>query len=325
MLAYYYIWFDDRSWRRAKRDVPLLGPYNSSDATVMRQHIADASAAGIGGFLVSWKNTAKLTERLHRLAGAARESGFKLGIVYQGLDFDRNPLPAEQITADLAVFATQFADDPVFRIWERPVVLLTGTDRWTLEQLAGFKAALGGKADLLASAKSVEEYRRVSGVVAGNAYYWSSGDPTKDWFAERLQAIGSAVRSSGGLCIAPAAPGFDARDVGGSTSVPRQGGRTLKSELQAAADTHPDAVGIISWNEFSENTYIEPSRDEGYTALDTVARFDDREPVSRHEPPPVGTAGPHWTGWNTMALVFLVSMVALLVAARRRQAVRAGA
>jgi hypothetical protein len=35
--------------------------------------------------------------------------------------------------------------------------------------------------------------------------------------------------------------------------------------------SNPDAIGIISWNEFSENTQIEPSEKYGSTALDVIA------------------------------------------------------
>ena len=55
VLAYYYIWFDHSSWRRAKTDYPLLGRYSSDDRSVLRRHVRWAKDAGIEGFIVSWK------------------------------------------------------------------------------------------------------------------------------------------------------------------------------------------------------------------------------------------------------------------------------
>ena len=75
----------------------------------------------------------------------------------------------------------------------------------------------------------------------------------------------------GGLWIAPAAPGFDARLVGGTTVVPRKDGETLRREYDAAVASSPDAVGLISWNEFSENTHVEPSENHGMRYLDVLA------------------------------------------------------
>ncbi len=93
LLAYYYIWFTPSSWDRGKIDVPLLGRYSSDDESVMRQHVRWAKAAGIDGFLVSWKSTPTLDDRLARLITVADAERFRLGIVYEGLDFHRRPLP----------------------------------------------------------------------------------------------------------------------------------------------------------------------------------------------------------------------------------------
>ena len=85
--------------------------------------------------------------------------------------------------------------------------------------------------------------------------------------------MASAVHHHHGLWIAPAAPGFDAREIGGTTVVPRDGGRTLLRGVRGRAmSSNPDALGLISWNEFSENTYIEPSKKYGSRYLDVAAR-----------------------------------------------------
>src|SRR4026209_1559354 len=97
MLAYYYMCFDPQSGERAKMDYPLLGRYSSDDADVMRQQIQWAEAAGIDGFIVSWKGTEKLNRRLDQLVEIANEEHFKLAIIYEGLDFDRNPIPIDQV------------------------------------------------------------------------------------------------------------------------------------------------------------------------------------------------------------------------------------
>src|SRR4026209_1070321 len=80
VLAYYYIWFDTTSWDRAKTDFPLLGHYSSDNPEVMRQHIKWAKAAGINGFIVSWKSTERLNKRLTQLIQIADEENFKHAI-----------------------------------------------------------------------------------------------------------------------------------------------------------------------------------------------------------------------------------------------------
>ncbi len=73
LLAYYYIWFDPGSWERAKADLPLLGRYSSDDKEVMRQHVQWAKEVGIDGFIVSWKSTDRLNQRLDQLVEVAAE------------------------------------------------------------------------------------------------------------------------------------------------------------------------------------------------------------------------------------------------------------
>jgi hypothetical protein len=271
LLAYYYIWFDSGSWDRAKIDTPLLGTYSSDDEAVMRRHIEMAKAAGIDGFLVSWKSSDQLNARLESLMRVADDEGFKLGIVYEGLDFNRNPLPASRVGSDLQYFAAHYASDPAFRIFDRPLVIWSGTWSYSPEEIGSVTAPLRSQLLLLASEKNVDGYKRIADLVDGDAYYWSSVNPyTNKTYASKLQQMGQSVHGQDGLWIAPAAPGFNAKMVGGSSDVPRNDGDTLRRELSVAASSVPDAIGLISWNEFSENTYIEPSKQFGSRYLDVL-------------------------------------------------------
>ncbi|MGC1214055.1 MAG: hypothetical protein WA890_22690 [Micromonospora sp.] len=328
VLAYYYIWFNPTSWNRAKIDYPLLGHYSSDDAEIMRRHIRMAKTAGINGFLVSWKHTPQLDERLAKLVEVAREEKFRLGIVYQGLDFSRTPLAFDTVRTDLTFFASRYATDPVFDIFGRPVVIWTGSDRFTAAQIADTVGGVRGRLLLLGNAKSLEDVESSHGVLDGQAYYWSSVDPVAGTSGAKLAAMSRAVHERGGLWIAPVTPGFDARLVGGKREVPRRDGDTLRASFAAARLSDPDAIGVISWNEFSENTHIEPSEHFGSTEINVLAdllgvRVDVDVPVDSSEP---GDGG-HWGLTASGALLFAGAAVVLLplgVAFRRRRPPSAG-
>jgi hypothetical protein len=274
ILAYYYIWFDPSSWDRAKKDQPQLGRYSSDERAVMRRHIELARSAGIDGFLVSWKDTPKLTERLHRLAEIAREENFSLGIVYQGLDFAREPIPVSKVAADLKFVADTYADDPVFHVLgPRPLVVWTGTDAFSDAELRSAVDPVKDRLMMLASSRSVGQWQRVAGIFEGNAYYWSSVNPAKSWYPRELAEMGAAVHATGDLWVAPAAAGFDATLVGGRSVVGRDDGRTLQAELAAAVRSAADLIGLISWNEFTENSHVEPSHLYGNVSLTVLAAF----------------------------------------------------
>lgn len=78
---------------------------------------------------------------------------------------------------------------------------------------------------VLGTEKNPEGCRRLARVTDGDAYYWSSVNPdTNDRHETKLRAMAGAVHGAGGYWMAPFAPGFDARKVGGTKSVPRDGG-----------------------------------------------------------------------------------------------------
>lgn len=107
-------------------------------------------------------------------------------------------------------------------------------------------------------------------------YYWSSVNPdTNTRYEDKLKQMSVEIHKNGGLWIAPAAPGFNATLVGGTSDVDRKNGDTLQIEISTAMASSPDILGIISWNEFSENTHIEPSEKYGTLYLDVLRRIDN--------------------------------------------------
>jgi glycosyl hydrolase family 99 len=312
-FAYYYIWYDHSTWDRAKRDFPELGRYSSDDPVVLRRHVQLAKQAGIAGFIVSWKSTPKLNRRLARLVQAADGERFKLALIYEGLDFYRNPLPPARIARDLRSFAARYARDPAFDLYSKPLVIWSGTWRFTRQQVAWVTQQLRDRLLVLASEKNVAGYARLAPHVDGDAYYWSSVDPdTYPGYQQKLDAMSAAVHAHGGLWIAPAAPGFDARLVGGTRIVARRNGATLRRELTSAFRSSPDLVGLISWNEFSENSELEPTVASGRRYLNVLsgvldARFTVRGDFDSSEEPTsrIGYGVPFLVG-STVLLVTIV-------------------
>jgi len=327
VFAYYYAWFNTTSWERAKTDYPLLGRYSSDDPAVVRQHIEWAKSAGIDGFIVSWKDTETNNRRLRLLMVIARELDFKLAMIYQGLDFERKPQPVQRVAADFVTFRDEFAPDPVFhRVDGKPLTIWSGTWAFSYEEIATVTDAVRDELLVLATEKNVDGYRRIADLVDGDAYYWSSVNPeTNTYYDEKLRDMSEAIHADGKLWIAPFAPGFDARLVGGTREVLRKDGETLRREYAAAVNSSPDLLGLISWNEFSENTHVEPSEKYGTRYLDVL-----RELRGTAVPEPTFAAdssqteafamiSQYWS--NIMALaafpLFLVGLTA--VAARRRR------
>lgn len=326
VLAHYYIWFEPTSWNRGKSDFPATGRYSSDETSVMREQVRSAKSIGIDGFIVSWKSTEVLDPRLETLIQIAVEEDFALAITYQALDFERKPLPAARIELDLDDFRERYADSPAFDLFDKPLIVLTGTWEFSREELA--KITVGRREDLLilATEKNLEAYEEIADLVDGDLYYWSSVNPeTFPNYPGKLVEMSEAVRANGGIWIAPAAPGFDARAVGGSSLVQRDGGRMMRTQWNGAMASLPDAIGIISWNEYSENTHIEPSLVYGNTYTRVIADltgskvpeaivFDSSEPGGRTSDGTIGRLAPVFG----LVMLLVLSLVRLVRRSRSR-------
>jgi hypothetical protein len=323
MFAYYYIWFNPSSWNRAKTDYPLLGRYSSDENSVMRQQIKWAKAAGIDGFLVSWKDTPVLDRRLEKLMAISNQMHFRLGIVYEGLDFKRRALPAARVNADLGTFERKYASNKAFSSFGKPLIVWSGTWRFSPAEIGSVTRAHRARLRILASEKNAADYERIASLVDGDAYYWSSVNPqTYPGFQKKIADMGAAVHRHGGLWIPSAAPGFDARLIGGKRIVPRNDGRTLQTQMAAAAAAQPDVIGLISWNEFSENSYVEPSRKYGTRYLEVLAGINGRQVKLATD---IDSADPSngGAGWQVPLLGLLVIGVGgTLLSLRKRESSR---
>jgi hypothetical protein len=220
------------------------------------------------------------------------------------------------VASDFDFFIRQFSHRKPFGFFRKPVIIWSGTWKYNRDDIAFVTRPRQDKLLILASEKSVEGYERVADLVDGNAYYWSSVNPdTFPNYEQRLKQMGDAVHARGDLWFAPAASGFDALLIGGSTVVERKGGDTLRREYNAAIGSSPDAVGLISWNEFSENSHIEPSERYGERYLQVLAdlrgakapvigSFDSSEPAST-----ATSYGPVVIGAFVLILIAMVAYV----------------
>ena len=325
LFAYYYIWFSHNSWARAKTDLPLVGTYSSSDPGVMRHQIVQAKSAGITGFIVSWKDTPLNDQRLELLMRVAAQEHFKLAMIYEGLDFSRKPLPVSQVAADFVTFRDRFAGNPVFyRVDGKPLTIWSGTWAFSHAQVAQVTSAVRPQLLVLSTEKDLTGFERIAGVTDGDAYYWSSVNPaTNTGYEAKLDRMSQAIRRAGKYWIAPFAPGFDARLVGGQRAVPRDNGQTLRTEYAVAVRSSPDMLGLISWNEFSENSYVEPSKNYGYQSLDVLRQLRAVPAAPAGSPAPVTSFSPWPNILRLLAFTLtLVLGVAALLYLRRRHAHR---
>jgi hypothetical protein len=268
-------------------DVPSEGLYDQDQGAGFDTHIAAAVNAGISGFLVSWMGTGTpgqapeqsgYNQRLDLLVqrvdayNAAHQSHFRLGLAFASFgDYSR---PADQIINDLDYFRSRYASDPAFAdaYSSKPLVMWLDSRKYVVDTVRQVSAAEQPHLYLVGD-ETAASWSRDAGYLDASSYYWSSENPATNSRAQReVDALGSEVRGAGKRWFAPFIAGYN-RQLSGGSCVPRNGLSTLRSIWSTNLTSRPDGWFGISWNEFVENTYLQPSVAYGTTYLDEVARL----------------------------------------------------
>ncbi|MDX6701604.1 MAG: hypothetical protein QOF26_1830 [Baekduia sp.] len=263
--------------------------YSQDDPGQIESDVREAASAGLAGFAVNWLGTGQagqsassnpysrrlqaLVQAVHRVN--AQGIPFKLWL---SLKASASVVSEQAISNDLGYFVGAYGHDPAFDRdgSGRITVIWNGSRKYPVSTLSAISDAYRSRLRLLGDETSWPADR--ARYLDGDAYYWSSQDPYNNpqSFAQ-LGKLAGDVRASGRnpdgsakAWIAPLAPGFDKQLAGGGACTPRRGGETLRRLFAGNAATRPDAWALISWNEITEGTYVDPMTRYGRQDLDVL-------------------------------------------------------
>ena len=136
----------------------------------------------------------------------------------------RQPLPPARVADDLDLFARRYGDDPVLHLFGPPLVAWSGTwerpGRHTATSRTAPRPAAGrGHGAAVRRLPTARRFGRGQPLLLGVGRPDDHAQP-----AHKLADMGRSRPCANGLWIAPVAPGFDARLVGGTS--PRCRGAT---------------------------------------------------------------------------------------------------
>jgi hypothetical protein len=187
---------------------------------------------------------------------------------YQGLNNARTPRPVEWIRNDLTYFLVAYQHSPVFQIPDyhnKIVIMLLDSRKFSVDDIANVSSIFGSQrstVDFIGDEHGVKEWNRGVGTYFdGDGWYWSDQDPyTNNSAFKSIASLADVLRSQQKLWFSPLNGGYNKSNFGiGGSCTPRRSGETLKLVYQGNKAANPDGWMYISWNEFFENTYIEPS------------------------------------------------------------------
>jgi hypothetical protein len=274
VLAFYYAWYDDKTWSPSKVPDMPLEPYRSADRATIVRHVREAKGAGIDALVQSWYGPGENPTEANftTLLDVARGEGIQASVDFEvGSPY----MPTvESLIAGLRHLVGVHAQHPAFlRYGGRPVIFFWQQQRLSLDQWRSIRAQIDPHHNTIWIAESDNpvwldvfdglHLYTITWVVNTNPVY------TADKMRKRVDAY-VAEHQVNRYWVATAMPGYDDTHVAGRAhpyAYPRSP-KYYRHTWQAAMDSTPEMIIITSYNEWREGTMIEPSVTYGRTYLD---------------------------------------------------------
>ncbi len=281
--AFYYPWYQSLDWNSRELPDHPTPTYRSNDPAAISRQIDQAKGAGIDGFIASWWGPESIEDRnLKAVLPIALQKNFKIAFYFETLDHNRARPPA-QIYDWLAYLISTYRDDPaVMKVDGEPVIALYNSGLVPLatwRDLLDRLHAQGDDATYISMGYDVSSLDLFNGMHNYAVFNVNN-------LAQTEAAIGQATRYYPLLADPPAPkiwaatvqPGYDDRRIPGRAGQvqERKGGAFYRSTFEAALASQPDWIFITTWNEWWENTSIEPGQLYGDQYLQITREYAAR-------------------------------------------------
>ena len=255
---------------------PLIGPYASSDATVLNYHALLMKYSGLEGVMIDWygtqdkydypanlKNTEALVEAIVRV-------GLKFAIVYEdatldGLDESSKVAQAQR---DMRYLETNFfKKDNYVKVDGKPLLMIFGPQQVQKPELwTNIFSILSTKPTFVVLNGFSHCATNASNANSAGEFLWVNPSPDYSKASQYSCYIGGAM------------PGFDDyyKEGGwgdGYTTYAHEDGALFDRQLSAAKTAGLDMLQVSTWNDFGEGTNIEPTVEYGYRYLTKLQQF----------------------------------------------------
>ncbi len=273
VYAFYFGWYTGESWGDARLADRPAAPYDSRDAGALGRHIDEARGAGIDAFLMSWfgpKNDNLTHQVFNMLLDQASARGFHVGAVVDMQDPGYNAT-VEEATQSLAYLINDRANHGGYlRFQGKPVIYFWNQGRFTLAQWQAIRQQVDPDRNTI----WVMEGTRTGLMPAFDGLYLFNTAWAANPAATAVQWARRNNQAGGWFYTPTVHPGWDESAIAGRTNPTtpraRNNGEFLTNSWNGAAASGASIILIVSWNEYFENSHIEPSQQYGSQSLDVL-------------------------------------------------------
>lgn len=266
---------------------PLIDVYDSTDADVVECQLLQMKLAGIDGVIADWyglsseADYAEIHDATQVLFAETLEAGMLFAACFEDrsieLRINRGSLQPNQIQQDMNdmfawMQANWFTSPHYVQRNNRPLLLNFGPIY--LSDPAVWDNAFNA---LPVRPNFFPLHNLWTTLNADGGFQWVhasawQGSPSESQVRLNLNTIFNSTSSNPAQVIPSAAAGFDdVYEPGGRFPfLDHNNGITLRQALDFGIDGPWDTVQLVTWNDYTEGTMIEPTREFGYTFLEVI-------------------------------------------------------
>jgi len=306
VLAFYYPWFGTPTgaggcghWRHwlhggpeptegnicISNRCPLLGPYDSYDPELIDQHCRWGKQAGIDSWILSWWALGWEGEyedlAVVKVLDGCQRNEMTACIHYESYV---DPIAAETLIHEVGTALKNYGGHPAYlKVAGRPVVFVyaraidaLGMAR-TCQALKQINDAYPGGVVFFGdqfSRTAARLFNGLYGYIPAPELVGLSPEKARQWADVNYGKWVRLTERAGCISTLTVIPGYDdtlIRDPG--FKVERYDGALYRALWEAAIEADPQWILITTFNEWSEGSEIEPSREEKTLYLDLTAEY----------------------------------------------------
>ncbi len=276
----------------AAHDRPLIGPYDSSDPAVVAYQVALMKAAGVDGVILDWYGPGgfKDYEAIHRasllLVAEVKKAGLKFAVCVEdnaGARFMKEAglsraAATSKVAESFEWLEKHWLRDPdYFRLEGRPLLLIFGPQYLTEPEWTAIRTRMPSSP--LVFTLPHLAFRAGGSWGVDGAYAWIPVSEGRTIAPEAWKAEFAALHQGPDKdrMLAAAFPGY--RDFYAEAGlhasygrIDHRDGATFAESLDLALNSGAKVVQIATWNDYGEDTGIEPTAKRGHRELETLMR-----------------------------------------------------
>lgn len=277
-LAFYYLWYNKSNWEIFPLKDEPLEFYSSEDEKVIENQIKQARMVGLDGFITSWDGPNSYSDfNFKKLLKICKKNNFKTAIYLETLT-NKGPRNENELFTFLKYLFENYSNDPsIIKIFNKPLIFIWASNEisiktWKnifkrLEKIGIQFTTIGMTYDLayLSVFDGLHQYGIILFDNLGRELQINSKILKNYHLISNEQKIWTATIQ----------PGYDERTIPKRPGFfkERNKGKYYEYTFNESMKSKPDFLLITSWNEWWENTHIEPSKKFGTYYLDLTKKF----------------------------------------------------